>query len=97
MIRDTIGRGDFKLPANLMNRRRKALLSNGLEQKVIDRFLPVGERWKHDSGILNIYSVVNRAVNKASSASLRSPDSLQRTQTYASARRPSRALQLKPS
>src|SRR5438046_1636424 len=49
MIRDAIGRGDFKLPTNLMDRRRKALLSNGLEQKIIDRFLPVGERWKHET------------------------------------------------
>jgi hypothetical protein len=62
-----------------VDRRRKAFLPNGLEQKIVDRFLPIGERWKHKSYILKIISVVNSAINKPQLLRLRSPDSLQHT------------------
>ncbi len=48
MIGNAVGRGDLELPADLVDRRRKAFLANGLEQKIVDRFLPVGERRKHE-------------------------------------------------
>ncbi len=61
MIGDAVGRGDFELSADLLNRRREALFPNGLEQEIVDRLLPGSQRWQHGSGILKIYSVVNRA------------------------------------
>ena len=43
MIGDAVGRGYFELLADLVDRRRKAFLPNGLEQKIVDRFLPIGK------------------------------------------------------
>jgi hypothetical protein len=95
MIGNPVGRGDLELPADLRDRRGKALFPNGLEQKIVDCFLPDSQRGKHNNHyILKLISVVNRAANKASSASLRSPTRSNVLQTYASARRPSRASQL---
>jgi len=91
MIGNAVGRGYFELLADLVDLRRKAFLPNGLEQKIVDRFLPIGERWKHKNYILKIISVVN-GVTEAQLLRLRSPVSLH----HASARGPSRASQLKP-
>jgi hypothetical protein len=48
MIGDAVGRSDSELSADFLNRRREAFFPNGLEQKIVDRFLPIGERGQHE-------------------------------------------------
>src|SRR4030095_6057435 len=49
VIGNAVGRGDLKLPADLRDRRGKTLFPNGLEQEIVDRFLPGSQRGKHES------------------------------------------------
>jgi hypothetical protein len=54
MIGNPIGRSDLKAPADFVNRWSKALLANGLEEKIVNFFLPGGERREHGADYTEI-------------------------------------------
>jgi hypothetical protein len=75
MIGDPIGRSDLELPADLMDRRREALLANGLEQEIVDRFLPGSQRGQHESRYTEIIFSSQEFKNYRSNGSSRSNSS----------------------
>src|SRR5687768_10454544 len=73
MVGNAVGRSDLELFADLGDRRGEALFPNGLEQEIVDRFLPVGERGQHEKTYTeNDFSSQEAARSASSSRSGRS-------------------------
>src|SRR4026208_1723690 len=77
MIVDAVGGSNFELLADLGDRRREAFFPNRLEEEIVDRLLPVGQRREHDAYILKIFSVVKARQTRVQE--FRSPNELPRS------------------